>query len=675
MTANSKPSRGGTQAPPRSGGNQGSRGGPNKGGGGPNKGGGNRPPQNQNRQQQRPPAKPEEQRGNGAPAVKAPLPKDVVVDAAITVRDLATLMQRSPIDLIKILMQYGIMAPITHTIDHDTAVILGEELGVAVRWPTPQTEEEPEPEAAPAGGPERPQARSKVQQVIQTQEGRAMIERPPVVAVLGHVDHGKTTLLDRIRHTDVAAGEAGGITQRTGAYQVTINGKKITFLDTPGHEAFTAMRARGAQVTDIVVLVVAADDGVMPQTKEAISHARAAGVPIIVAINKIDKANANPQRVMDELAQEGLQPEAWGGDTIMVEMSALTNLGIEDLLDNILVLSEVESFKANPKGECIGTVVEAELDKYRGVTATLLVQNGTLRRGDTLVVGKTWGRIKAMFDYEGKAVQEAPPSTPTVVLGLQEVPGAGDVFERIMNDKEARRIAEERKLAANVAAAAPPRPTMSLEDFFARMEGGEVKTLNLIVRADMQGTLEPIVNSLSELRNDEVEIKILQASIGDISESDVMLAEASSAVVIGFSVGADKSALVRAEQSGVEIRHYDIIYKMIEDIEDALKGMLEPVYKDVVIGHATVLQLFKLRKGVIAGCMVNDGIVKRGALARVLRGGQEIASGSRVETLRRFTEDVAEVRTGYECGINVGAADALLKEGDVVEFSEKQRVR
>ncbi len=672
MATSSKPSRGGTQAPPR-GGNSG------RGGGGGGGKGGSRPQQNRPQQnrppQNRAPAKPDEQRGVAAPAVKAPLPKEVTVEAAITVRDLATLMQRSPIDLIKILMQYGIMAPITHTIDHDTAVILGEELGVAVKWPTAETEEEEEAEVDAAGAVERPRARSKVQQVVQGQDAKNMVERPPVVAVLGHVDHGKTTLLDRIRHTDVAAGEAGGITQRTGAYQVTINDKKITFLDTPGHEAFTAMRARGAQVTDIVVLVVAADDGVMPQTKEAISHARAAGVPIMVAINKIDKANANPQRVMDELAQEGLQPESWGGDTIMVEMSALTNLGIEDLLDNILVLSEVEQYKANPRGECIGTVVEAELDKYRGVTATLLVQNGTLRRGDTVVVGKTWGRIKAMFDYEGKALQGAAPSTPAIVLGLQEVPNAGDVFERVMNDKEARRIAEERQLAANVASQQPPRPTMTLEDFFARMEVGETKALNLIIRADMQGTLEPIVNSLKELGNEEVELKILQASIGDISESDVMLAEASAAVIIGFSVGADKSALVRAEQSGVEIRHYEIIYKMIEDIEDALKGMLEPIYKDIVVGHATVLQLFKLRKGFVAGCMVNDGYVKRGALARVLRGGEEIAAGARVETLRRFTEDVAEVRTGYECGINIGAADALLKEGDVIEFSEKQRIR
>jgi len=618
---------------------------------------------------QRPARRPEEAR----PAATA-LPKEVVVDTSITVRDLATLMQRSPIDLIKILMQYGIMAPITHTIDHDTAVILGEELGVAVKWPPSEDDEEEEVVEEKAGAGEAPKSRTRIQQVMAEQESDQLEDRPAVVAVLGHVDHGKTTLLDRIRHTDVAAGEAGGITQRTGAYQVTINGRKISFLDTPGHEAFTAMRARGAQVTDIVVLVVAADDGVMPQTKEAISHARAAGVPIIVAINKIDKNNANPQRVMEELAKEGLQPEAWGGDTIMVELSALTNMGIEDLLDNILVLAEVEQYKANPKGSCVGTVIEGELDKYRGVTATLLVQNGTLRRGDTLVVGKTWGRIKAMFDYEGKAVKEAGPSTPTVVLGLQEVPMAGDVFERVNNDRAARQIAEERRLAAAVPAQRTNR-TMSLEDFFARFEGGEAKTLNLIVRADMQGTLEPIVKSLNELANEEVTVKILQASIGDISESDVMLAEASDAVIIGFSVGVDKAAAVRADQSGVEIRHYEVIYKMLEDIEDAMKGMLEPVYNEVVIGHAQVLQLFKLRKGFVAGCMVNDGIVKRGALAKARRGADEIVTGARVETLRRFTEDVAEVRQGYECGINLTQGDELLKEGDVIELSERVRVR
>jgi translation initiation factor IF-2 len=614
------------------GGKGGGKGGGGRGGGGGGRGG--------------PPPRMEEPR---LPVpVKAAPPKEVTVDAAITVRDLAALMQRSPIDLIKILMQYGIMAPITHTIDHDTAVILGEELGVTVKWPQSE-EDETEAEAAANGDkPVMPAARTHINQVMAAQQEE---------------------------DTDVAAGEAGGITQRTGAYQVTVQGKKITFLDTPGHEAFTSMRARGAQVTDMVVLVVAADDGVMPQTKEAISHARAANVPIIVAINKIDKNNANPQRVMEELAKEGLQPEQWGGDTIMVELSALTRLGIEDLLDNILVLAEVENYKANPTGNCVGTVVESELDRLRGVTATLLVQNGTLRRGDIVVVGRTWGRVKAMFDYEGTALQEATPATPTVVLGLQEVPTAGDVFERVPNEKEARRIADERKAEYAVKSRTPDRPKMSLEDFFARFEGGEAKTLNLIVRADMNGTLEPVLNSLKELTNTEVAVKILQASIGDITESDVMLAEASEAVIIGFSVGVDKSAQVRAEVSGVEIRKYTIIYKMIEDVEDAMKGMLDPIYVEAVIGHATVLQLFKLRRGVIAGCRVSDGVVKRNALARVLRGGQELFRDVRIETLRRFTEDVSEVKTGFECGINLSDGDEKLVEGDVIEILEKQRIR
>lgn len=610
--------------------------------------------------------------------VKAPVatkaPTEIVVGEFITVRDLATLMERSPIDLIKVLMQYGIMAPITHSLDHDTAVILGEELKVKVKWPesddTAAADEEPaEPEPAPRS------RRSQIQRVIRQGAEKDLAIRPPVVAVLGHVDHGKTTLLDRIRNTDVAGGEAGGITQRTGAYQVSVNGRKITFLDTPGHEAFTSMRARGAQVTDIVVLVVAADDGVMPQTKEAISHARAAGVIIIVAINKIDKPNANPQRVMEELAQEGLQPEQWGGDTIMVPLSALNRIGIEDLLENILIVAEVEEFKANPKGQCVGTVIESELDKFRGVTATLLVQNGTLHQGDTIVVGNTWGRIKAMFTHDGKIIKEATPSTPVVVLGIQEVPGAGDHFEVLKSDREARRIAEERQLAATQAAKMPTRPQqMSLDDLFAKLEGGETKTLNLIVRADMQGTLEPVIKSLQDLKNEEVDIKILQATIGDISESDIMLAEASDAIIIGFSVNTDKAALVRAENSGVEIRHYNIIYKMIEDVEAALQGMLEPVYEDRVIGHAQVLQVFKLRRGMIAGCMMQDGIAKRGSLTRVMRSGKMVVEGVRVETLRRFTEDVSEVRTGFECGIKLVGQDELM-EGDIIEVYEKQRIR
>lgn len=657
-------------------------GGAEKGGGRPQPNGQNTRPQGGqghggNRGGQGQPPRPPQQPAKAPPAPKAQppvkAPTEIIVGDYITVRDLATLMERSPIDLIKVLMQYGIMAPITHSLDHDTAVILGEELKVKVKWP--ESEAKPNQAAEPAE-PE-PAARSKrslIQKVIRQGSEKDLAIRPPVVAVLGHVDHGKTTLLDRIRNTDVAGGEAGGITQRTGAYQVAVDGRKITFLDTPGHEAFTSMRARGAQVTDIVVLVVAADDGVMPQTKEAISHARAAGVIIMVAINKIDKPNANPQRVMEELAQEGLQPEQWGGDTIMVPISALNRIGIEELLENILIVAEVEEFKANPKGQCVGTVIESELDKFRGVTATLLIQNGTLRQGDAITVGNTWGRIKAMFTHDGKVIKEAGPSTPVVVLGIQEVPAAGDHFDVVKSDRDARRIAEERQMIASQAAKAPTRPQMSLDDLFAKLEGGETKTLNLIVRADMQGTLEPVVKSLQDLKNEEVDIKILQATIGDISESDVMLAEASDAIIIGFSVNTDKAAQVRAENSGVEIRHYDIIYKMIEDVEAALQGMLEPVYEDRVLGHAQVLQVFKLRRGTIAGCMVQDGIVKRGAMARVTRAGKMAIEGVRLETLRRFTEDVAEVRTGFECGIKLTGQDELL-EGDLIELYEKHRVR
>jgi len=609
-----------------------------------------------------------------APAAKAhKLPTEVVVGEFITVRDLAILMERSPIDLIKVLMQYGIMAPITHNIDHDTAVILGEELNVAVKWPERDNVVEEVAEADLV--PEHQAKRTAIRQVVRGEHEENLVERPPVVAVLGHVDHGKTTLLDRIRKTDVAGGEAGGITQRTGAYQVTVNGRKITFLDTPGHEAFTSMRARGAQVTDIVVLVVAADDGVMPQTKEAISHAKAAGVIIMVALNKIDKANANPDRVKEELANNGLQPEEWGGDTIVVPVSALNKIGIDDLLENILVVAELEQFRANPDGKCVGTVIESQIDKQRGITATMLVQNGTLRQNDTIVVGQTWGRIKAMFDHEGKPLKVAGPSTPVVILGLQDAPAAGDNFERVANDREARRISEERRERAAALVHTPERPAMSLEDLFARLEGTDNKVLNLIVRADMQGTLEPVMHSLQEIHNEKVSIKLLQASIGNISESDVMLAEASDAVIIGFSVSVDKAAQSRAEQSGVEIRQYNIIYKMIEDIEDAIKGMLDPVYADITIGHAQVLQLFPLRKGVIAGCTVNDGIVKRNSSARIMRDNTELFTGIKIEALRRFTEDVSEVRTGFECGIKLAEHDHDLQEGDIIEFYEKQRVR
>ena len=598
---------------------------------------------------------------------------EVEVGDFITVRDLAGLMERSPIDLIKVLMQYGIMAPITHNIDHDTAVILGEELGVAVLRPNQSAQADEDDDETSVAVAE--QAQTLVKQVLGSEKEKNLVDRPPVVAVLGHVDHGKTTLLDRIRHTDVASGEAGGITQRTGAYQVTLDGKLITFLDTPGHEAFTAMRARGARVTDIVVLVVAADDGVMPQTREAISHAKAAGVQIIVAVNKIDKANANADRVLEELAKEGLQAEQWGGETIVVTLSALRNEGIDDLLSNILVVAELENYRANPNGALVGTVIESSLDKHRGVTATLLIQNGTLHQGDSVVVGSTWGKIKAMFDHEGKPIKIAGPSTPVVVLGLQESPDAGDVLEGMRNDKQAKAVAEERRLADDARAVASAQPRMSLEELFDRVQNGANKVLNLIVRADLQGTLEPVINSLNDTANDEIDIKILHAAVGNISEGDVMLAEASDAIIIGFSVGTDKAAASRAELSGVEIRNYTIIYKMIEDIQDAVKGMLDPVYEERTVGHATVLQLFKLRRGSIAGCNVLDGVIKRNAMARVLRNGTPVIFPNRVETLRRFTEDVNEVRTGFECGIKLQDRSDDVQIGDVIETYENVRVR
>jgi translation initiation factor IF-2 len=608
--------------------------------------------------------------GNGAG-----MPQEIIVEDHITVRKLAERMHRSPIDLIKVLMQFGIMAPIDQALDHDTAAIVGEELGVTVKWPQ-RAAEEVQP-AEPEKEDTRTVAQRFVDQVVETENEANLIERSPVVAVLGHVDHGKTTLLDRIRKTNVVATEAGGITQHTGAYQVEVEGRKITFLDTPGHEAFTSMRARGAQVTDIVVLVVAADDGVMPQTREAINHAKAAGVTIVVAINKVDKANANPSRVMEELAKEGLQPEEWGGDTIMVPLSALTGRGVDDLLANILVVAEIEQYKANPSGKCVGTVIESQVDKFRGVTATLLVQNGALNRGDALVVGKTWGRIKAMFDHEGKQLKKAGPSTPVVVLGLQDVAGAGEIFEVMAKDKDARRIAEERQAAAAQVAQAVVRPQVTLEDFFARFGESDTKTLNIIVRADVQGTLEPVVQSLEEVgrQNEEVNIKILQAAIGDITESDVMLADASQAVIIGFNVNADKAAAAHAENVGVEIRHYDVIYHMIEDVEAALTGMLEPVFEEIVLGRAEVRQLFRVRRGgLIAGCMVLDGFIKRNANARLIRNGEVVAT-STIATLKRFTEDVPEVRTGYECGINLAGVNDDMQEGDIIEAFGQRQVR
>ncbi|MDX1522557.1 MAG: translation initiation factor IF-2, partial [Anaerolineae bacterium] len=499
--------------------------------------------------------------------------------------------------------------------------------------------------------------------------------RPPVVTVLGHVDHGKTTLLDTIRETRVVEGEAGGITQHIGAYQVSVGDRLITFLDTPGHAAFTAMRARGAQATDLAILVVAADDGVMPQTREAVEHARAAQVPIVVAINKIDKNNANPDRVMQELAEFDLVPEEWGGSTIFAQISALENVGIDELLENILLVTEVADLRGNPDRTAQGVVIEGEIDKRRGVFTTLLVQNGTLRNGDILVVGTQYSRIRAMFNDKGKKIKSAGLSVPVSVLGLSEVPEAGEFFEVVETEKEARAIVEQRQDEARLKENAVRRRPVSLEDFFRMREAGGDQTLNVIIKVDVQGSLEPIVNSLNELGydDDKIKVKILLEGTGNISESDVNLAIASGAIIIGFNVEADSAAQRLAEAEGVELRQYKIIYKLIDDVDKALKGLLEPEYADKVIGRAEVRAIFKIpKRGFIAGAYVLEGQILRNALARVKRDG-EVLHESRFSSLKRFTEDVREVATGFECGIGVENFNNL-KEGDIIEAYVKERV-
>jgi translation initiation factor IF-2 len=506
--------------------------------------------------------------------------------------------------------------------------------------------------------------------LIEAERPEELVTRPPVVTILGHVDHGKTSLLDVIRRTNVAGGEAGGITQHIGAYQVQHNGRQITFLDTPGHEAFTAMRARGAQATDIAILVVAADDGVMPQTREAYAHAKAARVPIIVAMNKIDKSNANPDFVKQQLADMGLTPDDWGGTALIVPVSAKQKTGIDDLLEAILLTADETRILANPKGTTAGTVVEAELDRAKGVMTTLLVQNGTLRVGDVIVAGRAHGKVRAMFDYRGKPVNLAPPSTPVSVLGLSDVPNAGEMFRVVESDREARAIVDERKLAAREAATTPS-PALSLDQIFAKFQAGETKELALIVKADVQGSLEPIVTSLQKLGSEGLKVNVLYAETGNVTENDVLLASASKAIIIGFDVAADSGATRLAEAQGVSIRLYDIIYRLTEDVEKALKGMLEPEYKDVTIGRAEVRQVFKIpRIGHIAGSYVLDGEIRRNARARVVRAGQVLHEGE-VSSLKHEKDDVREVRQGFECGIGLSGFDGF-KPGDIVEFYVKQ---
>jgi len=566
----------------------------------------------------------------------------------------------------KILMSYGIMAPITQTIDFDTAAVVGEELGIGVKLEEPPELEEPEK-------PE--ESKTLRQQLMEAETSEEKLQsRPPVVTVLGHVDHGKTTLLDVIRSTNVVSAESGGITQHIGAYQVDVDGRKITFLDTPGHEAFTAIRARGAEVTDLALLVVAANDGVMPQTREAIDHARAAQVPILVVLNKMDRPGANPDRVKQELADLDLIPEEWGGDVICVPVSAKFKQGIEELLENILLVTEVAELKANPDGPAIGTVIEAKLDRTRGPVATLLVQSGTLRQGDIVLVGTNHGRVRAMFDDNGGVISDASPSMPVAIMGLPEVAVAGDIFEVIPDEKTARSISAQRAAQQREAQSQAAGPKMvSLDDLFAGVQNGKVKQLNLIVKTDVQGSIEPIVNSLKELGGEDLKAKLLRQTTGNISESDVMLAVASNAIIIGFRVVADPGALKMADSEGVDIRIYDIIYKLVEDVDKALKGLLEPVYEDMVIGHAEIRAVFSLpKRRKIAGCYVADGLVTRNALARIARDGDLIYEG-RVDSLKHFKDDVTELRTGFECGIGLeGFGD--FKVGDVIELYKKERV-
>ncbi|NLM51809.1 MAG: translation initiation factor IF-2 [Firmicutes bacterium] len=569
----------------------------------------------------------------------------IVLEGRITVGELADKLGVGAAEIISKLIELGVMATINQAIDTEIAQMLAEDYGFNVEIKLDELEAE------------------LIEQVEDKEED--LRPRPPVVTVLGHVDHGKTSLLDAIRQANVTSSEAGGITQHIGAYQATYQGKKIVFLDTPGHEAFTAMRARGAQVTDIAIIVVAADDGVMPQTVEAINHVKAAGVPIIVAINKIDKPTANPNRVRQQLTEYGLVAEEWGGDTIMVEVSALKKTGLDNLLEMILLVAEMAELKANPNKPALGTVIEAKLDKGRGPVATVLVQDGTLNVGDSIICGTIYGKVRAMIDDRGKRVKKAGPSTPVEILGLSDVPEAGDDLQAVSNDKIARQVAEKRaekrrELELNKTT------KISLDDLFNQIQQGDVKELNIIIKADVQGSVEALRESLIKLSTEEVRIQIIHSAVGAVAESDVMLASASNAVIIGFNVRPEQNARKLAEKENVEIRLYRVIYEAIEDVQNAMKGMLAPQYQEVVLGQAEVRQLFKVsRLGTIAGSHVLEGKITRNADIRVIRDGIVVHEG-KISSLKRFKDDVREVVAGYDCGILLEKFNDL-KEGDILE--------
>ena len=570
----------------------------------------------------------------------------ITVPEEITVGDLAKLLRMTATEVIKKLMSLGVMATVNEVIDYDTAEIVATELGAKVEKEVVVTIED---------------------QIIEeeVEDDENAVTRPPVVCVMGHVDHGKTSILDAIRNTEVTSTEAGGITQAIGAYQVDVDGQTITFLDTPGHAAFTAMRARGAMATDIAVLVVAADDGIMPQTVEAINHAKAAGVEIIVAINKMDKEGANPDKVMQQLTEHELVPEEWGGDVICVPVSAKTKMGIDKLLETILLVSEMAELKANPDRQAKGVVIEAKLDKGRGPIATLLVQNGTLNAGDIVVAGTAVGKIRAMSDYHGKPIETAGPSVPVEIMGLDSAPMSGDEFNAVSDEKLARALVEQRKAKAKEEEFKLFQK-VTLDTLFDTISEGEMKELNIIVKADVQGSVEAVKQSLLKIENDEVNVKIVHGAVGAVSESDVMLAEASKAIIVAFNTGVDQIAADNAKRDGVEIKQYDIIYDAIEDIERAMRGMRAPKYRDVDTGEVEVREVYKISSaGTIAGSLVTSGTIKRDGKVRVIRNGKQIAD-VKLANLKRFKDEVKEVSSGYECGISLDGWDDI-QSGDILQ--------
>lgn len=585
------------------------------------------------------------------PVVEVPKPTYVEIGESINVKEFASLIKREVNEVIKALFMLGVMVTINQDIDYDTAQLIGEEFGVEVGQKAPDEDptEVPEVEDDPA----------------------KRLPRPPVITVMGHVDHGKTSLLDAIRKTNVTAREAGGITQHIGAYKVNYQGKQIVFLDTPGHEAFTAMRARGAQVTDVAILVVAADDGVMPQTIEAINHAKAAKVPIIVAINKIDRPGANPDHVKQQLAEHELIPEDWGGDTIMVPVSAHQKTGISDLLEMILLVAEMQELKANPNLPAHGTIIEAQLDKGRGPVATVLVQRGTLHIGDTIIAGTAYGKVRAMINDRGEKVKKALPSTPVEVLGLNDVPQAGDILDST-DEKTARSVAEKR-IAKKREEEIQVNSKVSLDDLFQRIQEGELKELNIVVKADVQGTIEALKASLQKIKNEEVKVVVVHAGVGSITESDVMLASAANALIIGFNVRPDANARKASETEKVDVRTYRVIYDALNDVEAAIKGMLAPKFKEVIQGRVEVRQLITISKLLIAGCYVLEGKVTNSSKVRVVRDGIVVHEGE-IESLRRFKDDVKEVAQGFECGITLDKFRDL-KEGDIFEIYNMEEIK